>query len=162
MSNDRFQVIDNVGDEFLIFTNQDAPNGRVALYDPEASWNDVVPETTDTLSSVATQGGKLFVTYARDVTSQSYVYSLEGTRENAIVLPGPGTAGGFGGRSDDTSAFYMYSSFNYPSTIFRYDIAARKLDFSRVGDHRLCRPTTMKRNKSSTRKDGTRIPMFLV
>ena len=124
VTNDRFQVIDNVGDNFLILTNQDAPNGRVALYDPEAGWRDVVPETTDTLSSVSTQGGKLFVTYARDVTSHPYVYSLDGKMENAIALPGPGTAGGFGGRREDTSAFYAYSSFNYPSTIFRYDIAA--------------------------------------
>ena len=151
VTHDRFQVIDNIGDEFLIFTNQNAPNGRVALYHPlEAAWKDVIPETTDTLSSVATQGGKLFVTYARDVTSQPYVYSLEGKIENAIVLPGPGTAGGFGGRSDDTSAFYAYSSFNYPSTIFRYDIAARESSIFRESAIKGFQPRTTKRCKSST------------
>ena len=163
VSNDRFQVVDNVGDKFLILTNKDAPNGRVALYDPEAGWNDVVPETTDTLSSVSTQGGKLFVTYARDVTSHPYVYSLEGTMENAIALPGPGTAAGFGGRRDDTSAFYAYSSFNYPSTIFRYDIAA--------GESAVFRESAIKGFKTEdyetvqvfyTSKDSTRVPMFLV
>ncbi len=163
VSNHRFQVVDNVGDKFLILTNKDAPNGRVALYDPEAGWNDVVPETTDTLSSVSTQGGKLFVTYARDVTSHPYVYSLEGTMENAIALPGPGTAAGFGGRRDDTSAFYAYSSFNYPSTIFRYDIAA--------GESAVFRESAIKGFKTEdyetvqvfyTSKDSTRVPMFLV
>ncbi len=43
-----------------------------------------------------------------------------------LPLPGPGTSSGFGGRREDTEAFYAYSSFNYPSTIFRYDIAAGK------------------------------------
>ncbi len=163
VTNDRFQVIDNVGDNFLILTNQDAPNGRIALYDSEAGWRDVLPETTDTLSSVSTQGGKLFLTYARDVTSHPYVYSLDGKMEKAIVLPGPGTAAGFGGRRDDTSAFYAYSSFNYPSTIFRYDIAG--------GESTLFRESAIKGFHAEDyetlqvfypSKDGTRVPMFLV
>jgi prolyl oligopeptidase len=163
VTNDRFQVIDNAGDNFLILTNQDAPNGRIALYDREAGWRDVLPETTDTLSSVSTQGGKLFVTYARDVTSHPYVYSLDGKMEKAIVLPGPGTAAGFGGRRDDTSAFYAYSSFNYPSTIFRYDIAG--------GASTLFRESAIKGFNAEDyetlqvfypSKDGTRVPMFLV
>jgi prolyl oligopeptidase len=163
VTNDRFQVIENFGDNFLILTNKDAPNGRVVLYDPEAGWKDVVPETADTLGSVSTQGGKLFITYARDVTSHPYVYSLDGEMENAIALPGPGTAAGFGGRQDDTSAFYAYSSFNYPSTIFRYDIAN--------GESTLFRESAIKGFKAAdyetvqvfyNGKDGTRVPMFLV
>ena len=164
VAHDRFQVIDNVGEEFLIFTNQNSPNGRVVLYHPlHATWKDVVPETTDTLSGVSTQGGKLFVTYARDVTSQPYVYSLEGTRENAIDLPGPGTAGGFGGKSDDTSAFYTYSSFNYPSTIFRYDIAAKQSSIFRESAIKGFAPQDYETVQVFyPSKDGTRIPMFLV
>jgi prolyl oligopeptidase len=164
VAHDRFHVIDNVGDEFLIFTNQNAPNGRVALYNPlDATWKDIVPETTDALSNASTQGGKLFVTYARDVTSQPFVYSLAGTRENAIALPGPGTAGGFGGRSDDTSAFYAYSSFNYPSTIFRYNIATRRSSIFResaIKGFAAHDYETVQVFYAS--KDGTRIPMFLV
>jgi prolyl oligopeptidase len=166
VSDDRFHVVDNVGDRFLIMTNKNAPNGRVVLYDPqqpEAAWKDVVPETAETLSSVSTQGGKLFVTYARDVTSRPYVYSLDGVMENPISLPGPGTAGGFGGRHDDTSAFYAYSSFNYPSTIFRYDIATRESTIFResaIKDFRAEDYETVQVFYHS--KDGTRVPMFLV
>ncbi len=163
VTNDRFQVVDNAGDKFLILTNKDAPNGRVVLYDPAAGWKDVVPETTDTLSSASTQGGKLFITYARDVTSHPYVYSLEGKMENAIALPGPGTAGGFGGRLEDTSAFYAFSSFNYPSTIFRYDIAAAESSVFResaIKGFRADDYETVQVFYPS--KDGTRVPMFLV
>ncbi len=166
VTNDRFHVIDNLGDQFLIQTNKNAPNGRVALYDPqhrESAWKDIVSETTETLSSVSTQGGKLFITYARDVTSHPYVYSLDGKMENPIALPGPGTSNGFGGRREDTDAFYAYSSFNYPSTIFRYDIA--------TGKSRIFRESAIKGFHAEdyetaqvfyTSKDGTRVPMFLV
>ncbi|MGC2400537.1 MAG: prolyl oligopeptidase family serine peptidase [Acidobacteriaceae bacterium] len=163
ITNDRFEVIDNIGDKFLILTNHGAPNGRIALYDPAAGWRDVVPETADTLTSASTQGGKLFITYARDVTSHPYVYSLAGKMEAAISLPGPGTAGGFGGRRDDTFAFYAYTSFNYPNTIFRYDIARGESAHFResqikgfqAGDYET-------RQVFYPAKDGTRVPMFLV
>jgi prolyl oligopeptidase len=166
ITNDRFQVIDNIGDRFLINTNQNAPNGRVLLYDPhepDKSWNEVLPESADTLSNVATQGGKLFVTYIRDVTSHPYVYSLDGTMERSIVLPGPGTAGGFGGNHDDGFAFYAYSSFNYPSTIFRYDLASNTSTLFRESAIQGFDPETYETKQVFfSSKDGTSVPMFLV
>jgi prolyl oligopeptidase len=157
-------VIDNVGERFLILTNQNAPNGRVALYDPQLNtWTDVVRETSDTLSSASTQGGKLFLTYTRDVTSHPYVYSLDGEMENAVALPGPGTAGGFGGRREDTAAFYAYSSFNYPSTIFRYDIAGAQSAIFREAAIRGFRAENYETAQVFySSKDGTKVPMFLV
>jgi prolyl oligopeptidase len=164
VTDDRFHVVDNVDGRFLIMTNKAAPNGRIAIYDSQLdNWSDLVPETKDKLSSASTQGGKLFLTYARDVTSHPYVYSLDGRMENGIALPGPGTAGGFGGRREDTSGFYAYSSFNYPSTIFRYDIAD--------GQSTVFRESAIKGFQAEDyetvqvfyrSKDGTKVPMFLV
>jgi prolyl oligopeptidase len=166
VTNDSFHVIDNIGDRFLIMTNHGAPNGRVALYDPHQpaeEWKVVLPETADTLSGVSTQGGKLFATYARDVTSHPYVYSLEGVMENAIALPGPGTAGGFDGRRDDSSAFYAYSSFNHPSTIFRYDLATKESAIFRESAIRgFAAENYETKQIFYSSKDGTRVPMFLV
>ena len=166
VTNDRYHVIDVVGDGFLIYTNQAAPNGRVARYDPHpaaVAWKDVVPASTETISDVSMQGGKLFVTYARDVTAHPYVYSLQGERENAIELPGPGTTAGFGGRHDDSSAFYAYSSFNYPSTIFRYDLAKRASVVFRESAIKGFRSQDYETIQVFfSGKDGTRVPMFLV
>ena len=164
IGNDRYHVIDNIGGRFLIYTNQAAPNGRIALYDPlHGVWKSVVPESTETLSGAATQGGKLFLTYSRDVTSHPSVYSLEGEWENAVALPGPGTAGGFGGLQDDTSAFYTYSSLNYPSTIFRYDVARRESSIFRASEIKGFNPEDYETTQVFfSSKDGTRVPMFLV
>jgi len=77
----------------------------------------VIAEKTEPLQNAGTAGGKMFVTYLKDVTTRAYVYSLDGKLENEIILPGLGSAGGFGGWKDDKFVFYSFTSFNYPPTI---------------------------------------------
>jgi prolyl oligopeptidase len=164
IGDDSFGVIDNVGDKFLIRTDKGAPNGKVVLYDPKTEkWSDVLPEKAEPLQGVGTAGGKLFATYLKDVATRAYVYSLDGKLENEIELPGPGTAGGFGGNSDDKFVFYSFTSMNYPPTTFRYDIATKKSTL-----YRAVEIPGYKADEYETKqvfynsKDGTRVPMFLV
>jgi prolyl oligopeptidase len=163
ISDDSYNVIDNVGDKFLIETNHGAPNGKVVLYDPATKeWKDVLPEQPEPLENAGTAGGKLFATYLKDVSSRAYVYSLDGKLENEVKLPGLGTAGGFGGRDDDKFVFYSYTSFNAPPTIYKYDIASKKSTVFRTveipgfnaNDYEV-------KQVFVTSKDGTKVPMFL-
>ena len=166
ISDDSFQVVDNLGDKFLVVTNRKAPNYRLTLYDPaskDSAWKDVIPEKPETLQDVATAGGKIFATYMKDVTSRVYIYSLAGQMENEIALPGVGTASDFGGNHDDKIAFFSFSSMNYPPTIFHYDIASREAKIYRSPEI-----SGFKADDYETKevfyasKDGTRVPMFLV
>jgi prolyl oligopeptidase len=164
IGNDSFGVIDNLGDKFLLRTDKGAPNGKVVLYDPKTqSWQDVLPEKAEPLQSSGTAGGKLFATYLKDVTTRAYVYGLDGKLENEVKMPGPGTAGGFGGNNDDKFVFYTYTSLNYPPTTFRYDIATKKSML-----YRAVEIPGYKADEYETKqvfynsKDGTRVPMFLV
>jgi prolyl oligopeptidase len=163
ITDDDYNVIDDVGGEFLIETNHSAPNGKVVLYDPATSaWKDLIPEKPEPLEITNTVGGKLFVTYLKDVTTRAYVYSLDGKLENEIALPGPGSAGGFGGRMDDKFTFYSFTSFNYPPTIFKYDIASKKSSAYRNVDIPGFKPADYETKEVFyTSKDGTRVPMFL-
>lgn len=43
-------------------------------------------------------------------------HALDGTLKNAVQLPGPGSAGGFGGERGDTFVFYTFTSFDVPPT----------------------------------------------
>jgi prolyl oligopeptidase len=163
IGDDSYAIIDDVDGKFLIETNHGAPNGKVTLYDPQTqSWTDVVPEKPEPLENSSSAGGKLFVTYLKDVTTRAYVYNLEGKLQNEIMLPGPGSANGFGGRHDDKFVFYSYTSFNYPPTIFKYDIATKKSSVFRAVDI-----PGFKSGDYETKeiffnsKDGTRVPMFL-
>lgn len=163
IGDDSYGVIDNVKDRFLVETNHGAPNGKVVLYDPETkTWKDFLPERPEPLQNAGTAGGKLFATYLKDVTTRAYVYSLDGKLYNEILLPGLGSAGGFGGRSDDKFVFYSFTSFNYPPTIFKYDIATKKSTVFRTVDIPGFRaPDYEVKQVFYNSKDGTRVPMFL-
>jgi prolyl oligopeptidase len=167
ISNDQYNVVDDVNGKLLIRTNHNAPNDRVFLFDPanpdEKNWKDVLPEKPELLEGVSTAGGKMFVTYLKDVTTRAYVYSLDGKLENGIDFPGLGAAEGFGGRKDDKFVFYTFSSFNFPPTIYRYDIATRKSTLFRAPEIPDFKPADYEVKQVFYRsKDGTRIPMFLV
>ena len=167
IGDDSFGVIDNVGDKFLIRTNRNAPNGRVILVDPknpaEQNWKDILPERPEPLQGVGTAGGKLFASWRKDVATRAYVFSLDGKLENEIVLPGVGTAGGFGGLNDDKYVFYSFTSFNFPPTIYKYDIATKKSTVFRTVDIPGFKPESYETKQVFyNSKDGTRVPMFLV
>lgn len=164
IGDDDYSIVDDVAGKFLIKTNHNAPNGKIVLWDPKdpQKWTDVVPEKPEPLESANTVGGKLFVTYLKDVTTRAYVYNLSGKLENEIAMPGPGSAGGFGGRDDDKFTFYSFTSFNYPPTIYKYDIASRKSSVFRTVDIPGFNPANYEtREVFYNSKDGTRVPMFI-
>jgi prolyl oligopeptidase len=162
---DNFGVLDNVGDKLLVVTNRGAANRRVVEIDParpdEASWRTVLAERPDPLASVSATGGRLFALYLRDVTSRISVFDLDGRFEREVPLPTLGQAFGFGGERDEKVVFYTFSSFTWPPTIFKYDIA--------TGTSTVYRETTLpfRPDEYETRqvfyrsKDGTRVPMFI-
>ncbi|MGB7844102.1 MAG: prolyl oligopeptidase family serine peptidase [Candidatus Acidiferrum sp.] len=166
ITDDSYEVVDDVDGKLLIATNHEAPNRKVVLYDPanpKARWKEVIPEKPEALENVRSAGGKLFATYLKDVASHVYVYSFAGELENEIALPGVGTTSGFQGNRGDTSVFYLYSSFNYPSTVLRYDLAAKKSSVFKAPEIPGFHPEEYETKEVFfNSKDGTRVPMFLV
>tara|TARA_B100001109_G_scaffold247313_1_gene236960 strand:+ start:1982 stop:4150 length:2169 start_codon:yes stop_codon:yes gene_type:complete len=150
--------------KFLIQTNYNAPNGMVAIADynnPEQkNWKPFIAEKDYVLRGVSVAGGKLIASYMKDVQSKLEVYDLEGNYQYDIELPGIGIAG-FSGDEDENTAFYSFSSYTYPTTIFKYDIAkntsevyfAPELDFDPAAY-----VTEQVFYKS---KDGQEVPMFI-
>jgi prolyl oligopeptidase len=166
VGDDDYGVVDNVGDKFLVQTNRNAPNGKVVLIDPkdagEKSWKVVIPEKPEPIQGAGTAGGKLFATYLKDVSTHAYVYDMSGKLENEIVLPGLGAAGGFGGNHDDKSIFYTFTSFTYPPSVYRYDIATRKSALFRAPEiPGFSAADYETKQVFFTSKDGTRVPMFI-
>ena len=164
--NDEMHVLDSVAGRLLVVTNRHAPNRRVVRIDPatpaEEHWVTVIAERTDPIDSVTTAGGRLFVTYLRDVTTRVAVLDLDGHNERAIALPDLGTATGFDGERHATSVFYSFTSFTSPPTVYRYDIAS--------GTSALFRAQTLPFDPTHfvttqvfvPSADGTRIPAFIV
>ena len=167
IGDDTYSVLESVRGELLVFTDNSAPNGRVVRIDPAnpapANWKVILAEQPDTIDSVAVAGGKVIATYMKDVASKAYVHNLEGAFENEIDLPGLGSAGGFGGNMDDTSLFYTFTSFTYPTSIFRYEVASRKSSLFRAPEiPGLDTNQYETKQVFYTSKDGAKVPMFLV
>jgi prolyl oligopeptidase len=167
IGDDSYGVVDNVGDKLLVRTDRNAPNGRVVLCDPnnpdEMNWKEILSEKPEPLQGVGTAGGKLFASYLKDVTTRVYVHSLDGKLENEVSLPAFGVAGGFGGEKDEKFVFYTFTSFIFPPTIYRYDIAERKTSLFRAPQIPEFNPMEYETKQVFySSKDGTRVPMFLV
>jgi prolyl oligopeptidase len=157
-----YGIVDNIGDKFLVETNANAKNSKVELYDPaNKSWKNVIPEKPEPLQGAGTAGGKIFTTYLKDVTTRVYVYDLTGKLENEVKLPGLGTAGGFGGEADDKFVFYTFTSFTFPPTIYRYDIATKQTSVFRKPEVQFNPDAFETKQIFYTSKDGTKVPMFI-
>jgi prolyl oligopeptidase len=166
ITNTSYDIVDNVGDKFLMETDKDAPNGRVVLVDPKnpdaKNWKDVLPERSEPLQSEGIVGGKLFASWRKDVATHLYVFDLSGKLENEINLPGIGEVRDLVGRNDDKYLFYTFTSFNFPSTIYKYDIATKKSTLFHAVDIPSFKPEAYETKQVFfNSKDGTRVPMFL-
>ncbi len=162
ITNFSFGIIENVKGGFLVETNENAPNGKVLFYETSSkTWKPFLNEKPEPLQGVGSAGGKLFANYSKDVTTRIYVYDLKGKLENEVKLPGLGTAAGFGGDKEDSFVFYTYTSFNYPPTIFRYDIASQKSTIFREPEVSFKPEDYETKQVFYPSKDGTKIPAFI-
>jgi prolyl oligopeptidase len=164
---DRFDVVDNLDGVLLALTNQGAPNGRLVRVDPlrpaPADWVEVLAERAEPIESVSSAGGRLFVTYLKDVTARVEVRAFDGSLQNTIELPGPGSTAGFSGERGDTDVFYVFTSMNQPTSIYRYDIATRRSTLFRAPSIPGFDASRYEsRQVFFDSRDGTRVPMFLV
>jgi prolyl oligopeptidase len=158
-------IVDNIGTKLIVHTNYNAPNNRVVSFDISApekeNWKDLIPETENVLS-ISKAGGYLFASYMVDVQSKVYQYDFNGKKIREIELPGIGSAEDFNAKKEDAFLYYVFTSFTYPSTLFKYDIAKGTsemywkpdIDFN-PGDYET-------KQVFYTSKDGTKIPMFIV
>ncbi|MBX2891396.1 MAG: S9 family peptidase [Saprospiraceae bacterium] len=161
-----FAVVDNIEDKLLILTNHDAPNQRLILvntHNPkQENWETLVPEdTADVLQGAAVCGGKIVCSYLHDASSALRVFDLQGKLLKEVKLPEIGTVGGVSGKKDEQQAFFSFTSFLRPTTIYSLDMnslevkvfKAPKLDFNPDAF------TTEQVWYAS--KDGTKVPMFV-
>ncbi|HET9429735.1 MAG TPA: prolyl oligopeptidase family serine peptidase, partial [Chitinophagaceae bacterium] len=159
------EVVDNDGDKLLVLTNEDAPNFKLVLVDPSnpsrENWKLLIPEKKEVLQSVNIGGGWLFASYLKDASTRVYQYDYSGKLIREIKLPGIGTAGGLGGKKKDKELFYTFTSFNFPPTIFRYEIPSGKSTIFRKTEAKFDPSLYETRQLFFASKDGTRVPMFL-
>jgi prolyl oligopeptidase len=162
--NVQYNPVGDDGTRVYLQTNRDAPRGRLVwldLKDPAHTLHDIVPQSADTLEGVNLIGNRFYAAYLHDAHSVVRIFGLDGKPLGSIGLPGIGTGGLPGGHREDRIVYYAFTSYTYPTTIYRYDtktgtstVAIRpKIAFD---------PTPYVTEQIfTTSKDGTRIPVFV-
>ncbi|MFQ5753780.1 MAG: prolyl oligopeptidase family protein, partial [bacterium] len=155
-------------DQLFLQTNWQAPNKRILAYDlnkpsqTPSEWREIIPESEAPINEFTLAGGKLFVNYLENVVSKVKVFEPDGKHLRDIAFPAIGSVGNVSGRWDSNEAFFSYSSFHIPNTIYRYDVAK--------GSQEVWAQQNVPFNSANIEviqvwyesKDKTRIPMFLV
>jgi len=149
---------------FLIQTNYKAPNNRVVLASIDRAkqnqWTDFIPEKDYVLKGVSLAGDKIIASYMKDVKSKIEVYDMTGKYLYDIKLPGIGIAS-FNGDEGDSIAFYSFSSYTYPTTIFKYDVSENTSEVYFKPKTAFNSENYITEQKFFKSKDGTEVPMFI-
>ncbi len=160
-----YGFVGNDGPVFYFLTDLDAPRKRMVAIDTRhpdrARWREVIPQGPDVLDGVQIVHDTFVANYMHDASSRLRLFALDGRFVKELELPTLGSIGGISGERKDDEMFYAFTSFLYPTTIFRYDFKtggtsvfkAPTIDFDPSGYE------TQQVFYAS--KDGTRVPMFI-
>ncbi len=161
-----YKVIDHIDDNLYVVTNYKAPKYRLVSINVKAvdvgNWREIIPEKKDVLEGATLVGNKIVCNYIQDAHSDIEVYNTKGDFLNTIKLPTLGTASDFSSEMKDSIGFYSFTSFAYPSTIFKYNLETGKSTefFKPKVDADLSQFEV--EQVFYTSKDGTKVPMFIV
>ena len=160
-----YSFVGNDGPVLYFRTDLNAQKGRLIAIDlrnpARENWKEILPENEATLQGADYTGHRFVANYLRDAHTEIRLFDTSGKLVRNVELDGIGSAGGFGGRSDDNETFYSFSSFATPPSVYRYDIA--------TGEKKLLFRAKVTMNPEDyvvkqvfyTSKDGTKVPMFI-
>ena len=159
-------IVENIGNTLILKTNENAPKGKLMkLKFGEQSYNDAeefIPEKDLVLDGTSFAGGKMFLSYMKDAQSKIEAYDLDGKYLYDVKLPAIGSASLPSGKKDKDIAFYSFTSFTYPSVIYKYSVSENKSEIFYKSEIDFDIEDYETKQIFYESKDGTKIPMFIV
>jgi prolyl oligopeptidase len=160
-----YGFVGNDGPVFYFQTDNAAPRQRVIAIDARSSepaaWRTLIPEQPDALESVTLIHDTFVAAYLHDAASRLRLFALDGTDRGEVALPTLGSLAGITGQRRDREMFYGFTSFLYPTTIFRYDFTVSRSEVLKAPQIAFDPSGYVTEQVFYRSKDGTRIPMFL-
>ncbi len=162
-----------INDVLFLQTTYLAPNGRIVAVDLskpgvstlEKNWKVLVPESKEgaVIQGFDVSKDVLAVTYLYNASSTISLFDLKGRSTGTLKLPGIGTAG-LATETDRHEAYLVFSSYNFPPSIFRVDVSKPSAEpelWERPSVP--VDPSTVEvKQEWYKSKDGTRISMFII
>ncbi|MDF1561961.1 MAG: prolyl oligopeptidase family serine peptidase [Deltaproteobacteria bacterium] len=163
-----YHFIGKAGSTVFLRTTKDAPRARIMAFDLSASevkLTEVVPQREEPLESVAHIGGRLVATYLSDAKHSLRLFEPAGLGAakdlGELALPVPGTLTPPQGHADAPTGYFAFTSFTYPTTVFRLDVAKASLEIFRQPEVDFDPGAFETRQVFVKSKDGTKVPAFI-
>ncbi|HTW82804.1 MAG TPA: prolyl oligopeptidase family serine peptidase [Candidatus Sulfotelmatobacter sp.] len=160
-----YNVIGDDGNRIYIQTNAGAPRWRLCwldVTDPAHTLHDIAPQAADKLENVSLIGNRFYLEYLHDAHSAVRIVGLDGSDLGAIDLPGIGSGGLPTGKRGDRIAYYTFTSFTFPTTVYRFDTATATSTVAVQPKIAFDSAQYVTEQMFATSKDGTRVPVFVV
>ena len=160
-----YSYIGNRGDLLFFKTTLHAPNGRVIginINDYEKkSLQEIIPESSDVLQSVAIVNGLFSARYLHNAITRIRLFEMDGTLKSTLNLPGIGSASNLSGKEISDIAFLSFSSYTQPKSIYQYDFETNQLSIYSQPKVNFNTNDYVSKQVFYTSKDGTKVPMIL-
>ena len=160
-----YGFVGSTGPTFYFQTDNAAPRGRIIAVDTRhaqaAAWGEVISQAPDVIEGSQIIHHTFVIRYLHDAYSQLRLFALDGKPAGNVPLPTLGSVVQVTGEPNDTEMFYAFTSFLYPTTIFRHDFATGRSTVFKAPEIALD-PTKYETVQVFYHsKDGTRVPLFL-
>jgi prolyl oligopeptidase len=160
-----WSLIGNEGAVLFLLTGKDAERRRIvtldlALADPRPV--EIVAEDEAVLNDAALVGGRLLARYLVDARSEVRRFRTDGSPDGIVTLPGIGSAGGFESRAEGDETFYIFTSFDTPTTVYRYDVKADVSEIWAQPKASVDPDAFRVEQRFYASRDGTRVPIFII
>ena len=160
-----YAFVGNDGPVFYFLTDLDAPRKRVIAIDtrhPERGrWRELIPQGQDVLEGVQIIHDTFVANYMHDASSRLRLFALDGRMLKDLELPTLGSIGSISGERKDDEMFYAFTSFLYPTTIFRYAFKSGATSVFKAPTIDFDPSRFETKQVFYTSKDSTRVPMFI-
>jgi len=162
-----------IGDSLLVYTDLDAPRGRLcgASLTAPTEWRTLIPESSDTLQTVAGVGGRLYAVYSQAASHRVRIHAEDGAYLRDLVLPalgsvnrneGEGIVSGVSGAWGGDEVWVSFMSYVQAPSVYRYDYAADRLSPYHLPDVGLDASEYVTDQVWYESLDGTRVSMFII
>ncbi|MGH8369865.1 MAG: prolyl oligopeptidase family serine peptidase [Gammaproteobacteria bacterium] len=158
-----YYPIGNLKDTIFLQTTRDAPKRRIVSFklDAPERWTTVVPQSANVIAGALMAGGEVVAQYLVNASGEVKLFASDGRPKGTLALPGIGSVGGLSGRNDTPELFYAFTSYLYPTTVYRYDLKTDKTSVFFKPKVPFDPSKYVTRQVFYHSKDGTRVPMFI-
>jgi prolyl oligopeptidase len=161
----QFWFIGNDGARFYFLSDLDAPTKRIVAMDIDEPGREHVTEIVAareaTLDGASIISGRIIGQYMVDVLSRVDVFDMSGKPLGTVKLPGKGTSDGFMGDQSDKETFFVFTSYNVPTSVYRYEVLENETQRIRQPRVKFDPEEFAVAQVFYKSQDGTRVPMML-